>query len=228
MTENLILSSWGLALSPSLVFLSTELSAVVTMVASLHLHAAALSSVCGSFRGRGPSLMASQKKKVVGGFSIFKAAVAGSDSGAGHPRVRSKDYSFVSPRSAVVCICRDWSGHILFPRPLSLAAFRPALCLVTVLILRPSGDEHTCSPSPHPPLPPPCSPQSSWCLQPWVARQLCRGIRVCYTCGLRACMSYVWYIHNALSTYIYMCIICVHMQCLCMLCVLCMCRVLLV
>lgn len=64
MTEHLTLSSSGLTLSPSLVFLSTELSAVVTMVALLCLHTAALSSVCESFRGRGHSLMAGQKKKV--------------------------------------------------------------------------------------------------------------------------------------------------------------------
>lgn len=79
--------------------------------------------------------------------------MAGSDSGAGHPRVRSEDYSFVSPRSTVVCIFRDWSGHISSPCVLPLAAFRPALCLVPGSILRPSGDERTCSSSrchPHP------------------------------------------------------------------------------
>ena len=51
--------------------------------------------------------MGSQKKKGGGRFLPLKAAVPVSDSGAGHPRVRSEDYSFVSLRSTVLCICRE-------------------------------------------------------------------------------------------------------------------------
>lgn len=110
MTENLTLSSAGLALSPSFSFLTTELRACSPCdrlsVPSV-FQTATVKQTCESFKDRGPSFMASQKKKGGGRFLPLKAAVPGSDSGAGHPRVRSEDYSFVSLRRTVLCICRE-------------------------------------------------------------------------------------------------------------------------